>query len=121
VHARADDRADVAGIADTVEVHRKLASGLRPALAVDADHPGPGAKRAHRAEQLGLHVLSGDQDQLGLGPGGVRGRHQVIALDHEQAAALALAVGAELPDLLQLLVVGAGDQVLCSICCLLAD
>ena len=59
----------------------------------------------------GLDVLSSHQDQLGLDLGGHRGRHQVLALDHEQAGALALAVGAELPDLLQLLVVGAGDQV----------
>ena len=42
--------------------------GPRPALAVDADHPGPGAQRADRVEQLGLDVLAGDQDQLGLGP-----------------------------------------------------
>ncbi len=72
------------------------------------------------AQQLGLDVLSGDQDQLGLGPGDLRGRHQVLALDHEQSAALALAVGAELPDLFQLLVVGAGDQA-CALQLLLVD
>ena len=84
----------------------------RPALAIDADHPGPGAQRAHRAQQRGFDVLSRHQDELGVGPGGRRGGHQVLALGHEQARALALAVGAELPDPLQLLVVGRGDHLL---------
>ena len=83
-----------------------------PALAVDADHPGPGAQRADRVQQRRLDVLSRDQEQLGLDPGGRRGCHQVLALGHEQAAALALAPRARSCRIrFSFVVVGAGDQV----------
>ena len=56
---RADDRADVAGVADLVQIQAEAPPpALRGRRAVDADHARPRAQRRDRVEQLGLHVDS---------------------------------------------------------------
>ena len=106
----ADDRPHVSGVGDPVQVDGEVAAGLAPAPPVHPHDPGARAQRADGVEELGLHVLAPHQHELGRDPGGLRGLDEVLALRDEQAAALALAARAQLPDQLQLLVVGTGDQ-----------
>jgi hypothetical protein len=59
-----------------------------------------------RCEQVGLHVLAGDEQDLRL-PSGDPGRlHEVLTLGDEQPELVAPALLLELADGLELLVVG---------------
>src|SRR5436190_1414935 len=77
-----------------------------PALLEDAERAGARAQARDAVEQVGLHVDPGAQ-LVHRRPAGIcGGRQQVLALGHEAPLATAL----ELADLLQLLVVRAGDH-----------
>jgi hypothetical protein len=102
----ADDRADVAGVLHGVQPDAQVAARRRPALLVDADHAGARAERADRVEQLRLHVLAGAQHEARIPAGPLGGGHEVLALGGEQAQLLAPALGRELADRLELVVVG---------------
>ena len=97
---------DVAGVAHAVERDRQLPAGLGPALAVDPDHARARAQLGHPVQQLGLHVLPGPQQHLGLPPRRRRGGHQVVALGHEQPLLVPRLLARELADELELGVVG---------------
>jgi len=97
---RANDRADVARVLDAVEIYEEVAGRLRPALLVHADHSGPGPECAHRIEQLGLYVDTGSEDELRVGP------NEILPLRAEQPELCPPALLLELPDGLELVVVG---------------
>jgi hypothetical protein len=77
-----------------------------PSLLEDAERPGARPEARDAVEEVALHVDAGAQliDRRPAGVGG--GRQQVLALGHEAPLAAAL----EPADLLELLVVRAGDH-----------
>ena len=112
----ADDRADVAGVADPVQIDAgRLASAIaqRRGQTPIARVPEPSVET--RAEQLRLDLRPAEARarlQSAARPARARPprrRHQVLALAHEQILALAVLALLELADQLQPLVVGAGD------------
>ena len=112
----ADDRADVAGVGDAVQVDAGRAGPLGPAQRPDRDHPRARAERRDLGQQLRLDLLAaeaaagGGEHEARLGAGRQAGLDQVLALAREQALALAVLALAQLADQLQLLVLGAGDH-----------
>src|ERR1044072_5028380 len=107
---RADDRTDVAGIADPVQVETDGLRGLGPALRPDRDCPRARAQGRDRGEQLRLDLLAaeaaagGGEKEVGLDAGGQTGLDQILALADGKAlalAALALAPPSEQPPLLR--------------------
>ena len=114
----ADDRADVAGVADPVQVEAGRARGVGPAQRPDGDRPRAGAERGGVGQQLRLDLLAaepgagGGEDEARLCPGRQPGLEQVLALAGEQALALAVLALAQLAHQLQLLVVRALDHLL---------
>ena len=102
----AQHRADVAGVAHAPQRHAQRAADRAPTLLEDAQRAGARAQARDAVEQIGLDVDPGAQlvDRRPARIGG--GRQQVLALGHEAPLAAAL----EPADLLELLVVRAGDQ-----------
>ena len=78
----------------------QVAGRLDPALFVDADHPGARAEGADGVQKIWLDVLASPQDEEGVGS------HQVLSLRAEQPKLGAPALLLELPDGLELVVVG---------------
>ena len=107
----ADDRPQVRGIGDSVQVDAKSAGAGIPHLSIHADDAGPGAERADRVEERRLDVLAGAQDELRRRARGRRRVDQILALGDEQPLALAVLALRELADELQLLVVLTGDHL----------
>ena len=71
----ADDRADVARVADAVEVDGELAAAAPRSAGDTPRRPGPRPQRGDRAQQLRLHLLAPSplparQHELRLQPGG---------------------------------------------------
>jgi hypothetical protein len=106
----AHDRADVPRVADTVQVDAERGRGPIRRSAVHTDHARTRAEGRDRVQQLGLDVLPGAQDELGVDPRRLREGDQVLALRHEQPLALAVLAIRKLADQLQLLVVLARDH-----------
>ncbi len=119
----ADDRADVAGVGDTVQVETGGLDPLRPALRPDRDRPRSRTQRGDLRQQLGVDLLAteptagGGEHEARLDACAEPGLDQVLALGDEQPLALAVLALAQLADQLQLLVVGALDHS----CCLLVS
>jgi len=67
-------------------------------------------ERRHLREQLGRHVLAGDEHVRRLDPGGEAGLEQILPLDREQPELVPPAPVVELADELEPLVVARGDQ-----------
>ena len=115
----ADDRADVAGVADPVQVEAGRRRRRRPSAAARprspaspsrAPRPRPAAPaRPPRRPSAGSPAPRLEQEAR-LGAGGQPGLDQVLALGREQPLALAVLALAQLADQLQLLVLGAGDH-----------
>src|SRR3954465_5386826 len=97
---RANDRAHVPRVLHPMEVHEEVAPRLGPSLFVDADDPGARPERRDRVEELGLDVLARTQDEFRAGP------LQVLALGREPPELRPPALLLELPDRLELVVVG---------------
>ena len=57
----ADDRADVAGVADAVQVDAGRAAALGPAQRPDRDRPRARAERGDRGQQLRLDLLAAER------------------------------------------------------------
>jgi hypothetical protein len=109
---RAQDRADVAGIADVPERDGDLPPLRRQVgSAEDADGARRMAERRDLREQLRLDVLAGNKELDGLDALRMRRLDEVLALDREETGLLAvLPSGEELADEPQLRVVLRGDQ-----------
>ena len=114
----AQHRADVAGVADTMEVDANGAGRRRgPTLLVDGQRPRSRPELRSRGEELGEHRVTfesaagRDESRDRCPAGGVGGRQQVLALGHEPAQPGALAAApVQLADFLELLVVGACNR-----------
>src|SRR6187551_1664354 len=112
----ADDRANVAGIGNPMQVNAGWPYRSGPDLRPNGDHPRARAKRRDLRQQLRLDFLAADlatgeaEQDAGLGASGQPRLDQVLALGREQSLALALLALAQLADQFQLLVVGAGNH-----------
>jgi hypothetical protein len=102
--------ADVAGIADAVQVHAQRSGGRAPTLLIGGDHACAGAERGHARERGALDLMEVVVAELAAGEpvalhrlaSGLRGgREQVLALGQEQAAAGAAALGVQVAHGLQ--------------------
>ena len=113
----AHDRADVAGVADPVQVDAGRAAAPRPSAAARPRSPGSPSRasrprRAARARPPRRPAPpAAVSSERGSRAGGEPRRQQVLALGHEQALALAVLALAQLADQLQLLVLGALDHL----------
>jgi hypothetical protein len=100
-----------------VEVHAQRADRGRPPLFVDGERARPGAEGRDLREHVGLDLdalepAARRDVALARRPAGrIGGGQQILALGHEGARALTAAPPGEPANFLELLVVGAGDQV----------
>ena len=123
---RANDRADVAGIADAVEVDTERSGRpRRPGLLVDADRAGARPKRRGAVEQRRVDLqptavvsVAGErttesrraEHDQGGDAGRERGRLEVLPLRDEPSRSLARRAPGQLPDLFEVLVFVGGDH-----------
>ena len=112
------DRADVAGIADAVQIDTQRADRLAPALLVDPDHAGSRPERRGGAQGGGVDVVKTVAAEVGTGqpeafdrlaPRLMRRADEILALDRKAPAARALAPVAQAPNSLQSGIVWGGD------------
>ena len=109
---RAQQRADVARVADVPERERQRPRAVRQVCAaVDADHARRVRERRELGDERRLDVLAGDEQVDRLDAGSARGLDEILALADEQPLLLALPPRLEQPpDQLQLRVVRGRDQ-----------
>src|SRR5205085_4706324 len=98
---RTQDRSDVAGVADAMQVDAQRTARQRPAHLVDADRARAGREAADGVQQrlldlLPLKTAAGGDEQVHRRPAGLRGgRDEILALGHEAPALVALAPARE--------------------------
>ncbi len=114
---RAQDRADVARVADAVQVDAQRPGRRAPGLLVDGDHARARAERRGALQRRRVDVVEARLAEPracqavaldGVAAGRARGGDEVLALDREAPAARALAPRREALEVLQSLVVARG-------------
>jgi hypothetical protein len=111
-----DDRPDVPGVPDALQVEGRRLRPLCPLQGPHRDHPRPRAKGRDVGQQRRLHLFASevgsrrDQHEPRLRPRRETRLEQILALGREGVLALAVLAVPQLADQLQLLVLGAFDH-----------
>ena len=123
----ANDRADVAGVGDPVQVEAGRAAGLGPALRPDGDRPRPRAERVETSASSSGSTSSPPSPapaavsrKRGSAPAARPASTRSSPSVDEQPLALAMLALAQLAHQFQLLVLGAGDHRSRCVCLLVS-